>query len=184
MEQNKYTVLIIGAGASTELGIPGGKSFLMEMASRLCTSLNVDENGNFKSNEGKYHDMINQFLKFREVPMKPETYNTFAPREAYWINAINAFKGAFQKYVEENSSGTIDYFLQNEENDAYRIIGKFALAYHLVGAEDMVMRNCSYCLKPNWIRVFIEKNIDSIYKNDSQNFKVITFNYGIVKNLV
>ena len=61
MSQNKHILIITGAGASKELGISCGKDFLYEMLGRLCTSLNIDEKGEFKKGEGKYQDMINQY---------------------------------------------------------------------------------------------------------------------------
>ena len=173
----KKIVLITGAGASKELNISCGKDFLWEMASRLCTRHNLDQNGNFKCCEGKYHDMINHFLKFKGINLDYKTYNKLQTNEAYWINKINLFKDEFENYIDGPNSGTIDYFLQNQIDTEFVDIGKFALSFHLIGYEDAILQKKLYDSNSHWLGVFIEKHIENIYKNNEQSFKIITFNY-------
>lgn len=174
---NNKIVLITGAGASKELNISCGKDFLWEMASRLCTRYNTNIVGGFIAGQGKYLDMINQFLKYKKIDLKEATYSKFEPQEAYWINKINDFKNQFEDYIHNESYGTIDYFLQNAKDKKLVEIGKFALSFHLIGYEDAILKDNCYESKPNWLKIFVEKYIKEIYNNKELNFKIITFNY-------
>lgn len=186
MTQHQNIVIVTGAGASTELGIPCGKSLLNEFIGRLCTALNYDESGSLPKitngiKEGKYRiDMINQLLKnFSKLSSENDYYIT-NDKEGEFIAAINSFREDLEKFITRHSGNTIDYFLQmNESKKFYKDIGRFVIAYHFIGYENNLMQENFYCLKKNWLRNFLESHIVKImkYKFNLTNLKIITFNY-------
>jgi len=164
------TVLIVGAGASTELYVPCGKALLRELISRLCTSPNYDRKGELKKGEGKYrNDLVNQLLKHY---LKKRT------EETKFIYSINSFKEDLEKYIQNNVGSSIDAFLSCHNKKFYQEIGMFILAYHFIGYEAHSSRESGYC-KENWLRVFIESHLRRILQERQTDvgLKIITFNY-------
>ncbi len=179
------TVLIVGAGASTELCIPCSKELLSEVTSRLCTSLNYNEQGVFtKGNNGNYPwgkyriDLVNSLLEHYSKWTNKKDYYQTGVKEATFINAINSFKEDLEKYIHNNAGSSIDAFLACHKNRYYHEIGRFILAYHFIGYEAHSSRESGYC-KENWLRIFIESHLRHKLQSKQKDIglKIITFNY-------
>jgi hypothetical protein len=177
MNDNNFTLIITGAGASRELGVPCGKEFLWEMANRLCTGLH-DANKKDREN-GKYEDSINQFLKYKKVNMYGASNLAVSESEMDSIAKVNEFREKFMPYIKSSEFSTIDYFLQKEElNPDLKEIGKFILAFLLIGYEQHCQHNKLY-YGENWLQSFIENNLCQLLTEgrNLESVKFITFNY-------
>ena len=175
MNDNNFTLIITGAGASKELGIQCGKEFLWGMANRLCTGLH-DANKKDRK-KGKYEDTINQFLKYKKVNMDEASNNVMSDSERYSIAMINDFRERFIQYIKDSEFSTIDYFLQKEELH-FKEIGKFILAFLLIGYEHHCKENKLH-YGENWLKSFIDNNLSLLLTKgrDLGSVKFITFNY-------
>ncbi len=172
-------VLIVGAGASKELGIPCGQDFLWELVPRLSTSLNYNEHGKLAKDKGKYKsDMVNQFLKFYKFDLNPSFLETTSQEEAIFVHSINSFSEDLEAFTRQNNGSTIDAFLACHYKKNYTEIGKFVLAYHMIGYEAQSQREKWFC-EENWLRKFINGPFLREVKSSERemDIKIITFNY-------
>ncbi len=149
------TVLILGAGAS--------KDFHPDMGTGL--------------------DLAEGILsRVTEEHLRPNSRYLSIILEKYNPNNINyedrkKFRDDFAKHMEVKEwNSSIDAFLSNNKNEKFLSLGKFVVAFHIMGYEGASLQN--YGKKYTWLYQLALKIEKKMQETGSlENLKIITFNY-------
>jgi hypothetical protein len=169
----KNVILVVGAGASHELDMPTG----YELVERIIKSIDYNPKYRFGNGEGEFLDPVNQFLHIKGI--KCDTIQEQEQNKLFFEYSLVPFREALKVWASSRRS--LDAFLnQGDLHEIGQQFGKFAIAYHILGQEEWLMRENLYSFHDNWIRHFIEMHLAPIKKElgDEQfTITIITFNY-------
>ena len=150
----KNIVLVVGAGTSHD--------FEPEMDTGATLITNIINRVNDRDSKDKNLSDLLQGININE-------------------NQRVKFEKDLEKYKNDHVDGaSIDYFLnQKKDEDKYRDIGTFSIAFHILGNEASCVRKATFN-KYSWLdelNVFIERCRLNIWGDPLVDLKIMTFNY-------
>jgi len=167
------TVLIMGAGASKDFHPEMGTG--ADLVEGVLNRVVEDH----LPHENRYLSHIFDQLKADPCKIRnPELRNLVIKYERDdHIELFSSFHTKLKQYMNENNwKGSIDAFLSKDENNEFLTLGKFVVAFHIMGYEGISLNH--FGRKNTWLYHLAIKMEKVIYKEDElENLKIITFNY-------
>ncbi len=171
----KKTVLVLGAGASVDLGYPLGKDLFDQLVLDLDSTISP-------RNEGQYlSDGLNQYLKsqFSEGDLDRKTVVEVADR-------LSLFITEYRSKAEKTQSidAAVESFVQSHENMGEKVkkLVSFLIAYRLFGYEARSLQYGRF--NPDlhegeiyWANNLWKHLLRSGWEGTSDNIRIISFNY-------
>jgi hypothetical protein len=169
-------VLVLGAGASRELGFPTG----WELMDRILREISLNDRYEFGNGQGQFSDLVNQFLTVSGK--RTETREDQVRNLAFFKQSLLPIRSAMEAWM--NRGKGLDAFLnQNGEDGLPKQFGKFAISYYIMGQEEWLMRENLYAFNRNWLRELLERHFQPMkeeVRKGEIKVKLIIFNYDRV----
>lgn len=184
---NQNRLLVLGAGASRDLGFPLGLDLLKQILHKTCPQK--------KSGTDHYlADLVNKFVLEQGGTLGKEhtkkldhcfgdsasrEKNLLALREVLFDTFEN--DDWFQTNRQKIASGamSIDHYLNEQLNKGSRFqaIAKYCIAYLLLGYEAAAIRSEAFTQQGEWYSNLWSKYLSKDWEKSQKQLKILTFNY-------